>query len=71
MDYSIEQYGETFCPKSRYIMMIPIIVMNAYCKRKNVAPTDIFQGGRLDRITLVFLVAEEQVVFFLKSSLRL
>lgn len=51
--------------------MIPIIVMNAYCKRKNVAPTDIFQGGRLDRITLVFLIAEEQVVFFLKSSLRL
>lgn len=68
MGYSIEQYGETFCPKSRYIMMIPTTVMNVYCKRKNVALTDIFQGRSLDRITLVFLIAEElfafKVVFF-------
>ena len=73
MDYSIEQYGETFCSKSRYIMMIPIVVMNVYCKRKNVAPTDIFQGRRLNRITLVFLITEElfafKVVFFLNSLL--
>lgn len=73
VDYSIEQYGETFCSKSRYIMMIPIVVMNVYCKRKNVAPTDIFQGRRLNRITLVFLITEElfafKVVFFLNSLL--
>ena len=72
VDYSIEQYGETFCPKSRYIMMIPIVAMNVYCKRKNVASIDIFQG-RLDRITLVFLITEElfafKIVFFLNSLL--
>ena len=49
-------------------MMIPTTVMNVYCKRKNVAPTDIFQGRSLDRITLVFPIAEElfafKVVFF-------